>query len=445
MKNVLEQFKTIHVYAEQGKPSLHKPVLLLYALAQCHHKKDRLLSFRSIDEFFKQFFLKFSIDGKYENSHYPFGKLENDGVWEVTDSKILKRTSVGHLSKSELLYKNIHGGFTVEIYNSILNNKSLIEDVVSYLLKRYFNNELHQDILHFLEIDTNNENQRNQRMALIGNETFALSRWQARKTIELIRVNRKLFSTANTREAMKELIAGSGVVKGIRGWMLASQLIESVKTGEYELTNFARAVYDNDSKLEKSSSWWAIHLSICFSERSEPYASLFLNLDNLSKDWLKWDNLKNKIDHVIEESATTSLDKNLQGVRNMFEKDRPLADLGLIETRKEDDNQTSIRLGSPKLTDQIIVHALAMMRFHCYKSRSGIDFSEITKVGLAHFLCTSPEELRKQLLRMEQSNNWKEYFSYTKAVNLDSVSFTENCTPRTTILLLLQSSDDTWL
>jgi len=282
-------------------------------------------------------------------------------------------------------------------------------------------------------------------MALIGNETFALSRWQARKTIELIRVNRKLFSTANTREAMKELIAGSGVVKGIRGWMLASQLIESVKTGEYELTNFARAVYDNDSKLEKSSSWWAIHLSICFSERSEPYASLFLNLDNLSKDWLKWDNLKNKIDHVIEESATTSLDKNLQGVRNMFEKDRPLADLGLIETRKEDDNQTSIRLGSPKLTDQIIVHALAMMRFHCYKSRSGIDFSEITKVGLAHFLCTSPEELRKQLLRMEQSNNWKEYFSYTKAVNLDSVSFTENCTPRTTILLLLQSSDDTWL
>ena len=64
----------------------------------------------------------------------------------------------------------------------------------------------------------------------------------------------------------------------------------------------------------------------------------------------------------------------------MFQDDRPLADLGLIEIRKDDeDKQIYIRLGSPKLTDQIIIHALAMMRLHCYKMRSGIDFSEIIK------------------------------------------------------------------
>jgi hypothetical protein len=77
--------------------------------------------------------------------------------------------------------------------------------------------------------------------------------------------------------------------------------------------------------------------------------------------------------------------------------------------------------------------------------RSGIDFSESIKTGLAHFLCCSPEELRKHLWRMEQSNNWKHYFSFTNAVNLESLSFTEQCNPRETILLLLQSNEDTWL
>ena len=298
MKNqeVIKKFYSVKVFREQGIFSLHKPVLLLYALSQCWHGKERLLNFREIDKEFKEIFLNFSLNGEYKNSYYPFGKLENDGIWEVTDSAILKRTSVGHLSKSELLEKNIHGGFTTEIYNSILNNQSLIKEIINYLLSTYFDKNLHQDILHFLEIENNNENPRNQKMALIGNQTFALSKWWASKTIDIVKVNRNTFSKENRRELRKELIAGDNVVSGIQGWMLAAQLIEKIKSGEYELTNFARAVYDNDSKFEKSSTWWAVHLSICFSDRKEPYASFFLNLDTLSKDWLEWNRLKEKIE-----------------------------------------------------------------------------------------------------------------------------------------------------
>ncbi|TSA39889.1 MAG: DUF4007 family protein [Methylococcaceae bacterium] len=441
-----EKFKEVRVYKEQGKWSVHKPILLLYALSQCRHKKEQLLSFYDIDRIFKECFLKFNFEGKAENSHYPFGKLENDGIWEITNSKQLKRTSVGHLFKNELLEKNIYGGFTKIIYDELALDNVLIDKIVKYILETYIDDKLHQNILHFLGIENNNKNPRNQKMALIGNETFALSRWQARKIIGQVKVNRKVFSTANIREIMKELIAGSGVVKGIRGWILAAQLIENIKTGEYELTDFARTIDSNDANLTKSSTWWSIHISICFSERSEPYASFFRNLNNLSKDWISWNDLKNKIDSAIKDSAAISLDKNLQGVRGMFQEDRPLADLGLIEIRKDDDDkQIYIRLGSPKIADQIIIHALAMMRFHSYKMRSGIDFSEILKTGLAHFLCCSPEELRKHLWRMEQSHNWKDYFSFTNAVNLESLSFTEHCNPRETVLLLLQSGEDTWL
>jgi hypothetical protein len=282
-------------------------------------------------------------------------------------------------------------------------------------------------------------------MALIGNETFPLSQFWASKSILLIKNNRDIFSKARHREIRKELIAGSSVVKGIRGWLLAAQLINNIKTGEYELTNFARALLNNDPKLEKSASWWTVHLAICFSDRSEPYNQFFCNLDSLSKDWLKWDDLKNRIDLAIEDAAKGSLDSNLQGVKRMFENNHPFAEIGLIETRKNKEEGISIRLGSPKLTDEIIIHALAMVRFHKYKSTPTVDFSELIKGGLGHFLCCTPPELREHLRRMKQSNKWQNYFNFNEQENLNSVSFEALCTPEKTLLLLLQEGRDTWL
>jgi hypothetical protein len=280
-------------------------------------------------------------------------------------------------------------------------------------------------------------------MALIGNQTFALSRFWTSKTIQLVKINRSIFSKSNLRDTRKALIAGTNAVNGIQGWLLAAQLVSRVKTGEYELTDFARNIYSIDQKLEKSLTWWSIHLAICFSERSEPYAGFFINLDNLSKDWVKWNDLKKRLENAAQEN----LDKNLDGVRNMFQEDRPLADLGLIEIRKnhEEDKQICVRLGSPKLTDEIIAHALAMLRFHVFKSRSTVDFSELIKAGLPNFLCCSPETLRLHLRRMNQTNDWKSCFSFTEAVNLDSISFGDDCEPRKTVLVLLNSGNDTWL
>jgi len=145
-QDVIEKFESIRVYQEQGKSSLHKPILLIYALAQCFHKRERLIKFSEIDREFKNIFLKLNLDGIYENSYYPFGKLENDGIWEVTDSKNLKRTSVGHLFKKELIEKNISGGFVEEIYQALLNNPSLLLIIVNQLLNRYFPATQHQAI-----------------------------------------------------------------------------------------------------------------------------------------------------------------------------------------------------------------------------------------------------------------------------------------------------------
>lgn len=154
-EEILEKFRNIRTFREKGKISLHKPILLLYVLAQCHHKKERMLNFYSIDKAFKSLFLNLSINGKYENSHYPFGKLENDGIWEVENSKNLKRTSVGHLSKKELLDENIHGGFIEEIYSSLLTDEKLLKEIFKLILFTYVNENLHKKVLTSLNININ--------------------------------------------------------------------------------------------------------------------------------------------------------------------------------------------------------------------------------------------------------------------------------------------------
>jgi hypothetical protein len=290
-------------------------------------------------------------------------------------------------------------------------------------------------------------------MALISNEGEPVSRWWISKAIDIIKVDREIFASNNMRRARLELIAGKNRLTTIKGWMLAAQIIKNGKTSkEQELTDFGLAIYKNDKKLEKSATWWAFHLATCFSTASEPYASCFLNLDNLSmpKDWISEKRLIEKIKHSLkqdngEDYKDSTMESLLGSVRRMFVDDRPLAEIGLIETRKSREDGISIRLGSPKITDEIVIHALAMLRFHRFKSTPTVDFSELTKAGLTHFLCCSPMELAEHLRRMKQSNKWQNYFDFTQQANLNSVSFAEFCTPDRTLLLLLQEGRDTWL
>jgi len=152
-EEILEKFRSIRTFREKGKISLHKPILLLYALAQCYHKKDRMLNFYSVDTAFRNLFSLLSIDGKSENSHYPFGKLENDGIWEVENSKHLKRTSVGHLSKKQLLDENIHGGFIKEIYDILVQDEKLLKEIFKLILFTYLDSKLHKNIFIILDIN----------------------------------------------------------------------------------------------------------------------------------------------------------------------------------------------------------------------------------------------------------------------------------------------------
>jgi superfamily II DNA or RNA helicase len=154
--DILQKFESIKTFRENGVTSVHKPVMLLIALRHCYKQHNRMTLFSTLDNEFKNFFLQFYLEGKYENSYSPFGKLENDGIWEVENSTNLQRTIAGHLHKKELLEKNVSGGFSEEIYTILKSDKELILSIVNHLLTKYFPHHQHSQLLLALDLPLEN-------------------------------------------------------------------------------------------------------------------------------------------------------------------------------------------------------------------------------------------------------------------------------------------------
>lgn len=285
-------------------------------------------------------------------------------------------------------------------------------------------------------------------MALISNEGEPITGWWLSKGIELVKSERDIFSRSRMREARQMLIAGANRVTTIKGWMLAAQLINNRQSPrEYELTDYGLAIFNNDPNLSKSSTWWSLHLSLCFSPVSEPYPTFFKSLESITKDWLALSQLLDKTKNSLTDEMgnhykDSTIESLISSVRRMFSRDNPLAELGLVEFKKDSNEQ---RLGSPILSDEIIIHALAMAHFSHFRSRESVDFSALVNVGINQFLCCSKDMLRQHLQRMSQMRQWQAYFSFDHAVDLDSITFKESCDPSKTVLLLLQKGPDTWL
>lgn len=139
MSEILEKLSKVKVFAGEGSPALHKPLLILLALGCVFQALPRMLAFRFWDERMKVLLKDFYPSGSEKlNTHYPFGKLENDGIWEVERSSELKRTSAGHLYRSQLIEENVHGGLPEKIFNSLSCDYELLRLAANNVADKYF-------------------------------------------------------------------------------------------------------------------------------------------------------------------------------------------------------------------------------------------------------------------------------------------------------------------
>lgn len=177
---LLKKIENIVIWKKEGQTAPHKPLLLLYALAQLKNHKARFLPYIEVKEKLTFLLEKYGPSRQSYHPDEPFVRLANDGIWELTPKNMLEYRNP---SNSYLIKNNVCGGFTEEVYRLFIENTNLIKTISGLLLDKHFPDTNHEDILSdvgletddFLEVDN------------LDNGEFKLEQKQLDETIEHIK------------------------------------------------------------------------------------------------------------------------------------------------------------------------------------------------------------------------------------------------------------------
>ena len=137
----------MRVHSLRGRPSPHKPLLLLLAIGRYLNGNPRVATFSELEEDVSRLIRRFGLPHSRENAHIPFWRLHNDGLWEVDTPERVRTTNSGDGYLSDLRKHGIRGGLAQDFINVLDTDTELAWGVVQFLLNNYFPPSLHDDIL----------------------------------------------------------------------------------------------------------------------------------------------------------------------------------------------------------------------------------------------------------------------------------------------------------
>ncbi|MBD3307269.1 restriction endonuclease [candidate division KSB3 bacterium] len=152
-KTIKDRFSKLTIWERGGERAPHKPLLILYALGQIFHDRQRLIRYEEIDEKLRRLLEDFGPDRASYHPEYPFWRLQQDQIWEVSNASSITVTKSGDVKKRELLEKGITGGFPESVYQALRDDPQLFQEIVQELLDSNFPSSVHEDILQSVGID----------------------------------------------------------------------------------------------------------------------------------------------------------------------------------------------------------------------------------------------------------------------------------------------------
>ena len=153
-EQILQRFETLRQWGSGGERAPHKPLLVLYAIGKLLRGEDRLISYADdIEENLKNLLREFGPRRDHYNPQFPFWRLQNDGIWEVSDADRIRLTDSGDAYITDLRNYNVSGGFNETISEQLQNDSELTFDIIQSLLDAHFPPSLHEDILQAVDIE----------------------------------------------------------------------------------------------------------------------------------------------------------------------------------------------------------------------------------------------------------------------------------------------------
>lgn len=152
-ETLLEKFTNLRQWNRGAERAPHKPLLIIYAIGKLLRGEGRLTPFAEADVDVGKLLREFGGRQSKQGIQYPFWRLRNDSIWEVTDAALMSPNSSGDVKKSELINLNVAGGFHEAIAEQLQNDSSLAFEIIHKLLDMHFCDGMHSDILQAAGIE----------------------------------------------------------------------------------------------------------------------------------------------------------------------------------------------------------------------------------------------------------------------------------------------------
>ena len=152
-ESIVQKFETLNLWKSDGARAPHKPLLVLYTIGELLRGKSRLLPYSEIDENLGNLLSEFGPRQSGHGTQFPFWRLQNDGIWEISDADKIRQTASGDALKGDLVHYDVSGGFTEDIAHRLQNDSALAFEIVQNMLDAHFPASIHEDILQAAGVD----------------------------------------------------------------------------------------------------------------------------------------------------------------------------------------------------------------------------------------------------------------------------------------------------
>lgn len=145
--DILTQFSKVRYGRYKGVVTPHKQLLILFVLIKYRCNSERLIPYCEIESALAKISKRYFPEIKVFHANYPFWRLQNDGVWEVTQIEHFSHRSLkSDINRREFIRHDAYGGLTEPLYRAISADTELCDTTIR-MVAGNLPNAIQNDIL----------------------------------------------------------------------------------------------------------------------------------------------------------------------------------------------------------------------------------------------------------------------------------------------------------
>ena len=133
---LIEIFTGIKCAPLEGGFAPHKPILILLILNKLLSFHENKFTFCELEPQLKKLLEKYGSNNSSNTRNEPFWRLKNDGIWDI-QAPLDLINQINTPSPNQLIEFNVAGVIKEDIYNELLGNISLVDQIAKAVLSKF--------------------------------------------------------------------------------------------------------------------------------------------------------------------------------------------------------------------------------------------------------------------------------------------------------------------